>query len=101
MMNYKEYFEKALTYREYVALLGDNTSLQSLHYGKFNIPEATANIIGRMNPMKIIVLTEPWCGDSLAIFPVVRKITESNKNWELKVLRRDENPELIRKILTI
>ena len=100
MMNYKEYFEKALTYREYVALLGDNTSLHSLHYGKFNIPEVTANIIGRMNPMKIIVLTEPWCGDSLAIFPVVRKITESNKNWELKVLRRDENPELMDQFLT-
>lgn len=99
-MNYKEYFEKALTYRDYVALLGDNTSLHDLHYGKFDIPASTAKTISRMTPLYILVLTEPWCGDSLAIFPVVRKITEANENWELRVLRRDENPELMDQFLT-
>jgi hypothetical protein len=99
-MNYKKYFEKALSYREYVALLGENTSLHTLHYGRFNIPEGTAGCIRQMKPMNILVLTEPWCGDSLAIFPVVRKISEVNKRWELRVLRRDENLELMDQFLT-
>lgn len=100
IMNLKDYFENALAYRDYVALLGDNTSLHHLHYGRFNIPADTADTIGQMKPMKILVLTEPWCGDSLAIFPVVRKIAEANENWELRVLRRDENPELMDRFLT-
>lgn len=99
-MNLKEYFEKALTYDEYVALLEDNLALHQRHYGKFEITGEAEEAIKGLGPVNIIVLTEPWCGDSLAIFPVVRKIAETNGNWEVKVLRRDENPDLMDRFLT-
>jgi hypothetical protein len=57
-------------------------------------------VIKGIKPLKIIVLTEPWCGDSLAIFPVVRSIAEINGHWEMRILRRDENPELMDQFLT-
>jgi len=100
LMNLKENFEKALTYEEYVSLLDDNLSLHQRHYGKFEISREAGEAIKGIKPLNIIVLTEPWCGDSLAIFPVVRKIAETNGNWELKVLRRDENPDLMDGFLT-
>ncbi len=100
MMNLKEYFEKALTYDAYVSLLEDNLALHRRHYGKFEITGEDGERIKAMKPVNIIVLTEPWCGDSLAIFPVVRKIAETNGRWEVKVLRRDENPDLMDRFLT-
>jgi len=99
-MNLKEHFEKALTYDDYVSLLGDNLALHRRHYGKFEISAEEGETIKGFKPVNIIVLTEPWCGDSLAIFPVVRKIAEANGNWDMKVLRRDENPDLMDRFLT-
>jgi len=99
-MNLKSYFEKGLTDEEYVSLLGKNRALHQQHYKKFEIPEEKAKEIKQMKPLKILVLTEPWCGDSIAIFPVVRKIAEFNDTWTIKVVLRDQNPELMDQFLT-
>jgi hypothetical protein len=99
-MNLKPFFDKALTYEEYVSQLGENLALHRRHYKKCEIPGESAAEIKGMKPLNILVLTEPWCGDSLAVFPVVKKITEANGKWTIKVLRRDENPELMDRFLT-
>ena len=99
-MDLKAYFEKALTYDQYVELLEDNRELHRLHYKKFKASPGEEQVIKKIKPLKIIVLTEPWCGDSLAIFPVVRKIAEINGHWEMRILRRDENLELMDQFLT-
>jgi thiol-disulfide isomerase/thioredoxin len=50
-------------------------------------------------PYHVLVITEPWCGDSLAIFPVVARLfTEAG--CDVRVVRRDEHPELIDQYLT-
>jgi len=99
-MDLKAYFEKALTYDQYVELLEDNRELHELHYKKFKASPGEEQVIQGIKPLKIIVLTEPWCGDSLAIFPVVRRIAEINGQWEMRILRRDENLELMDQFLT-
>lgn len=99
-MDLKAYFEKALTYDMYVELLENNRELYQLHYKKFKASPGEEQVIKGIKPLKIIVLTEPWCGDSLAIFPVVRKIGEINGHWEMRILRRDENPGLMDQFLT-
>lgn len=96
----KAYYEKALTYDDYVKLLEDKLDLHQLHYKKFKISPEKEKIIKGIKPLKIVVLTEPWCGDSLAIFPVVRRIAEINGHLEMRILRRDENPELMDRFLT-
>ncbi|MGD2087109.1 MAG: thioredoxin family protein [Candidatus Aminicenantes bacterium] len=99
-MDLTAYFDKALTYDDYVKLLADNRDLHQLHYKKFIVSPEEEQVIKRIKPLKIILLTEPWCGDSLAIFPVVRRMAEINSHWQLRVLRRDENPELMDQFLT-
>ncbi|MCP4221544.1 MAG: thioredoxin family protein, partial [bacterium] len=94
-MDFREYFEKGLTYDEYVAQLGDNLALHQLHYKKFQLPADAENEIKQSKGLNILVITEPWCGDSLAVFPVVRKMAEANSNWGFKIALRDKNPELI------
>lgn len=99
-MNLKPYIDKALSYEAYVALLDDNLALHQRHYDKCEIPAEAAHRLEQMKPLTILVLTEPWCGDSLAIFPVVRKMAETAGGWTIKVLTRDENPELMDQFLT-
>ncbi len=47
-----------------------------------------------------LVLTEGWCPDSAQNIPVIAKMAAQNENISLKLLLRDENPEIIDKYLT-
>lgn len=46
------------------------------------------------------LITEGWCGDSSQNAPIIARIAESSPNIDLKLLLRDENPELMDNYLT-
>ncbi len=51
-------------------------------------------------PIKWIVLTEGWCGDAAQNLPIINKIADLNKNINLRIVLRDEHPELMDQFLT-
>lgn len=67
----------------------------------FKIPEVLVKKIKEWDrPVLWLVLTESWCGDAAPTMPVINKVAELNSNISLKVLLRDEHPELIQRFLT-
>ena len=48
----------------------------------------------------LLVLSEDWCGDAVNTVPVVAKLAERAPNTDLRVLGRDDNPDLIDAHLT-
>lgn len=50
-------------------------------------------------PVRLMALSEDWCGDASNLMPVVAKLAEE-LNWELRVLPRDQNLELMDAYLT-
>jgi hypothetical protein len=46
------------------------------------------------------LITEAWCGDSAQNTPVISKIAEASPNLELRLLFRDEHPEIMELFLT-
>ena len=100
ILNLSNEFNTAISYKEYIDLLGQYLSLHQLHYNKFVVDENTARIVFGFRSLKILVITEPWCCDSLALLPIIRKLAEINGRWEIKVHLRDSNPDLMNKFLT-
>jgi hypothetical protein len=48
-----------------------------------------------------LVLSEGWCGDAAQLLPIIYKMAAESKNKiELKIVLRDENPELMNLFLT-
>ena len=47
-----------------------------------------------------LVISEPWCGDAAQTLPFLNKIAQLSENIELKIVLRDENPELMDAFLT-
>ena len=47
-----------------------------------------------------LLITESWCGDAAHVMPVINKIAELNENINLRIVLRDENPELMDAFLT-
>ena len=50
--------------------------------------------------LKLLVLAEDWCGDASNSIPVLAKLTDLAPGLELRVLRRDEHPDVMDRYLT-
>ncbi|MGH7590926.1 MAG: thioredoxin family protein [Gemmatimonadales bacterium] len=50
-------------------------------------------------PIRLLVLAEDWCGDAANTVPVVQKWVEA-VGVELRILKRDEHPEVMDRYLT-
>ncbi|HEY4734653.1 MAG: thioredoxin family protein [Gemmatimonadaceae bacterium] len=48
----------------------------------------------------LLILSEDWCGDSINIVPIIAKLTESVSNLDMRILARDENPDIMDAHLT-
>lgn len=48
----------------------------------------------------LLVLNEDWCGDSVNILPYLAKATEAAPNLEMRIMRRDENLDIMDAHLT-
>ena len=118
-----EIIEKAYSYSGFNALTeslwkqgettnGINTESQ-LNYTKLNIqrtkrwdkrgelfPETEETIKAIGTRQIWFVITEGWCGDSAQILPFINKMAELNANIELKIVLRDEYPEIMGQFLT-
>ncbi len=99
-MNLEVYYANGIEYETYLTHLGEYLDLHNLHYRKYEVSPAMRAQIKKLPPQRILVITEPWCGDSLAQIPVVRKIAEEADDWEIRILMRDENKELMDYFLT-
>lgn len=94
-MNYLKEFENSLSIEEYLGRLGDQLELHNLHYRRARVPQ----IDEKWPPVKILIITEPWCGDSAAIVPVIQKLF-SNRPAEMRIALRDAHAELMDQFLT-
>jgi len=96
----KEYFEQGLTPKQYEGLLGEQLELHRLHYRRAQISDEAISVARTLETRRALVITEPWCGDSLAILPVVLKLFDQVGSSEIRIVLRDQNLELMDRYLT-
>jgi hypothetical protein len=99
-MNLSNYIDRAISYDEYIDLLGENLSLHKLHYKNFHPDKKYAEKIKQSNALQILCITKPNCSDSIALLPIVKRISEINPQWNFRIILRDDNPDLMDKFLT-
>lgn len=68
----------------------------------YSINETLAQQIKRLTHKTYwLILTEHWCGDAAQTLPAFQKVTELSRGMiEMKLVYRDENPELMDAYLT-
>ncbi|MFB0997757.1 MAG: thioredoxin family protein [Flavobacteriales bacterium] len=116
-------FVNSLSYNEYRALvtnlLGNNESTTKngsedlVSYSKLNnsrmkrldkttkLDDSVVNKFSSIDKkITWVVLSEGWCGDAAQNLPVINKLAETNSNINLRIVLRDENPELMNEFLT-
>lgn len=93
-------FEAAPTFEQYLERVDRNRELWLGVHERARAPddlvEAARAIPGAW---KLVALSEDWCGDAVNTLPSVARLAEA-AGWDLRVLSRDENPDLMDTHLT-
>jgi len=69
-------------------------------FDRVTIADAVLQQFRTSRLQKLLVLAEDWCGDAANTVPVLAALTERVPEMELRVLARDEFPEVMHAYLT-
>ena len=95
--------QRFFTGKAYDEFLMETDGYQDLyrhHYQRAVVADEDKAFLKKLGRLYILVLTETWCGDSIAVLPVVRKWIESVEEVTMRILSRDENPDVMDNYLT-
>ena len=94
-------WDRAMTYEEFVRASHEHCELWTGVYRLAKVPSwAVAGAAALGERFRLVVLAEDWCGDASSTVPVLARWAEQTPNVELRVLRRDEHPEVMDRYLT-
>ena len=91
-----ERFALGLTVAEYVAQMQTNRDAFARLLAEAPVrPEDREAIATREGKIKILVITEDWCPDSLRTIPVLARLVDGLPHVEMRVFLRDDNPDVM------
>lgn len=99
-LDFRELWSKALPYGEFVAASTEHRGLWEGIHRIARMPEWAAGMDLSATPRKLLVIAEDWCGDASNTIPILARLAEAVPGLELRVLRRDEYPEVMDRYLT-
>jgi thioredoxin family protein len=91
-----ERFVQGLTLDQYIAQMTVNQERLAAALARASEQPADRQVLQRLgHPRKLMVITEDWCGTSLAYVPHVASLLAADPTLEVRVFRRDENPDVM------
>jgi hypothetical protein len=101
MLDFEKLWDRALTYESFVdSCRAQYCDLWKGVYNLARIPEWASAVVPAGTVRKLLVIAEDWCGDATNTVPVVAKFADSVPGIELRVILRDQNPEVMDQYLT-
>ena len=101
MLDLKALWDKSLTFEAFVASCkAEHCGLWQGIYNLARIPDWALAAVPSGAGRKLLVIAEDWCGDASNTVPIIAKLVDSAPGLELRVILRDENPELMDQYLT-
>lgn len=100
-MTLNDWYEKAMAAQTYIDGMTKNKEQLLSIYERFQVnadDEAKFEQLKAKN-LRVIVLTEDWCGDAMVNVPILLRICEK-AGIEARMLLRDQNLELMDQYLT-
>ena len=63
-------------------------------------PDDTDFFSSYITPLNVLAIAEDWCGDVVQSLPPIVRMLERAPNIQLRILKRDENPDIMDRYLT-
>ncbi len=97
----KEQFFRGETFTEFLGSVVNFQDLWHQIYQRAELPEEAVSAAEAIEGnWRFLILAEDWCGDAVHIVPFLARLQETFPQFELRILSRDENPEIMDSHLT-
>ena len=100
MPDFRELWDVAMPYERFVAESEHHRGLWEGIYKLMRVPEWAFQAVPPGTRRRLLVIAEDWCGDASSTIPIVARFADTVPGMELRLLRRDEHPELMDRYLT-
>ncbi len=101
MLDFKELWDKAQTFDSFVdGCRAEHCGLWKGIYNLARVPDWAMAAVPAGANRKLLAIAEDWCGDASNTLPILAKLVDRIPSLELRVIPRDENPELMNQYLT-
>jgi hypothetical protein len=91
-----ERFAQGMTVPEYVAQMRTNREVFARLLTETPVrPEDRDALAGLGRKVKILVITEDWCPDSLRTIPALARLVDGLPHVEMRLFLRDANPDVM------
>lgn len=92
----RERFAEGLTLDQYVAQMTVNRDRLAAALARAAAMPADREVLERLGrPRKLMIITEDWCGTSLAYVPYVASLMAADPTLDVRVFLRDDNPDVM------
>jgi Thioredoxin len=101
MLDFKELWDKAQTFNAFVeGCKAEHCGLWKGIYSLARVPDWAVAAVPAGPNRKLLAIAEDWCGDASNTVPIIARLVDRIPSLELRVIPRDENPELMNQYLT-
>ena len=100
-LDFQGVWTEARRYRQFVEESEKNRGLWEGVYRTARIPEWAFRLAcERGKRARLLAIVEDWCGDASNTVPVIVRLGDEADCLEMRVIRRDEHPEIMDRYLT-
>lgn len=101
MSDFKTLWAEAQTFDAFVTASGEqHRGLWEGIHKIVRIPDWAVAAVAPGTRRKLLVIAEDWCGDASNTVPIVARLAELAPALELRIVQRDQHPELMDRYLT-
>lgn len=100
MLDFRTLWGEALTYEAFLATSTKHKGLWEGIYGIAQVPAWAIAALPAGVERKLLVIAEDWCGDASSTVPVLAKLADTVPGLELRVILRDQHPDVMDLYLT-
>lgn len=100
MPDLAKWHERGVTWRDFLARAEKNVERMRRFYDRIRIPEATRRAFSARSPLHVVAVGEDWCPDVVHNLALVARMADEIEGMDLRILGREENPELMASYLT-
>jgi hypothetical protein len=95
------FWGRAVPYPRWVEAAEKQQDMWEGYYRRARVPEELVQRGHRIGGhWRFLVIAEDWCGDAFNTIPFLQAFVDAIDGWELRLVRRDANPELMNRYLT-
>ncbi len=100
-LDFRTIWRDAASYTRFVEDAEKNRGLWEGVYRAVRIPDWAVRLAcERAREARLLVILEDWCGDASNTVPILARLGEEAGCLEMRVIRRDEHPDIMDRYLT-